>query len=165
MRRDFRGILKLLILKELERREDTGYGLIQRISVKTSKKPSPGSIYPLLKELTNAGFLNVRIEGRKKMYSLSEKGKKVLEEASKREKEAILKKIDVLKSSGIISEDEAEKMLDFISMKREMLFKLFELKNWVLFLNLLTDVVEKSKTDAEKVVDDAIKKLEKIRNS
>lgn len=108
-----RGILKLLILKELEKSDTTGYELIQKISIKTSK--NPGSVYPLLKELNNAGFLTVRVEGNKKIYSLSRKGKKVLEEASKREKEAILRKIEVLKVSGIIGEDEAIEMIQFIA--------------------------------------------------
>ena len=156
-----RGILKLLILKELEKSDATGYELIQKISMKV-KKPSPGSVYPLLKELTNAGFLNVRVEGNKKTYSLSEKGKAVLEEASKREKEAILRKIEVLKASGIISEDEANKMFQFISMKRELWMKLFELRNWLQFINLLTKAIEKSKSEVEEIIDETIKKLEKI---
>jgi len=156
-----RGILKLLILKELEKSNATGYELIQRISTKV-KRPSPGSVYPLLKELTNAGFLNVRVEGNKKIYSLSERGKAVLEEASKREKEAIIKKIEVLKDSGIISEDEANKMFQFISMKRELWMKLHELRNWALFINLLTKAIEKSKSEVEEIIDEAIKKLEKL---
>lgn len=160
-KRPVRGILKLLILKELEKNDATGYELIQRISIK-AKRPSPGSVYPLLKELTNSGFLNVRVEGNKKIYSLSEKGKTVLEEASKREKEAILRKIEVLKASGIISKEEANKMLQFISMKRELWTKLFELRNWMQFLNLLAKAIEKSKSEVEEIIDDAIRKLKKI---
>ena len=156
-----RGILKLLILKELEKSDATGYELIQKISAK-AKKPSPGSVYPLLKELANAGFLNVRVEGNKKIYSLSEKGKAVLEEASKREKEAILRKIEVLKSSGIISEDESDKMFQFISMKRELWMKLHELRNWAQFINLLARAIEKSKSEVEEIIDETIKKLEEL---
>lgn len=48
------GILKLLILKELEKSDTTGYELIQKISIKTSK--NPGSVYLLLKELNNGFF-------------------------------------------------------------------------------------------------------------
>ncbi len=158
-----KGILKLLILKELEKSDATGYELIQKISVKTSKKPSPGSVYPLLKELANSGFLTVRVEGNKKIYSLSEKGKKVLEEALKQEKEAILRKIEVLKSSGILSEDEADKMFQFISMKKELWMKLFELRNWTRFLHLLANALEKSKSEVEEILDEAIKKLEMVK--
>ena len=156
-----RGVLKLLILKELEKSDATGYELIQKISAK-AKKPSPGSVYPLLKELANASFLNVRVEGNKKIYSLSEKGKAVLEEASKREKEAIMRKIEVLKASGIISEDEANKMFQFISMKRELWMKLHELRNWARFINLLAKAIEKSKSEVEEIVDETIKKLEEL---
>jgi len=156
-----RGILKLLILKELEISDATGYELIQKISVK-AKKPSPGSVYPLLKELANAGFLNVRVKGNKKIYSLSEKGKAVLEEASKREKEAIMRKIEVLKASGIISEDEANKMFQFISMKRELWMKLHELRNWAQFINLLVKAIEKSKSEVEEIIDETIRKLEEL---
>ncbi len=156
-----RGILKLLIMKELEKSSASGYDLIKRIS-NIVKKPSPGSIYPLLKELTNSGFLNVKIDGNRKLYSLSEKGKLVLEEASKREKEAILKKIEVLESSGIITTDEAEKMLHFINFKRELMMKLAELRNWREFIIALSKAIEKSKDEVESIIEDAIKKLREI---
>lgn len=165
--RQVRGILKLLILKELEKSDATGYELIQRISTKTSKKPSTGSVYPLLRELTDLGFLDVRVEGNKKIYSLSQKGKVVLEETSKLEKEAIMRKIEVLKTSGIISEEEATKMFQFISVKREHWLKLFELRNWVQFLNVITNAFEKSKSksEIERILDDAIKKLEELNEA
>jgi len=155
------GILKLLILKELEKSDATGYELIQKIGTKM-KKPSPGSVYPLLKELTDKGFLDVRAEGNKKMYSLSEKGKAVLEETSKREKEAILKKIEVLKASGIIGEREADSLLDFIAMKRELWLRLFRLRNWWEFVTLLSRLAEKSKSEVEEVIDGAIEKLQRL---
>jgi len=156
-----RGILKLLIMKELEKSSASGYDLIKRIS-NIVKKPSPGSMYPLLKELTNAGFLNVKVDGNRKLYSLSEKGKLVLEEASRREKEAILKKIEVLVSSGIITTDEAEKMLHFINFKRELMMKLAELKNWREFVIALSKAIEKSKAEVESIIEDAIRKLREI---
>ena len=157
-----KGILKLLILKELEKDDATGYDLIKKISIKTSKKPSPGSVYPLLKELTNSGFLNVRAEGKKKVYSISEKGRKVLNEISMQEKEAILRKIDVLKDSGIISEGEVEDVLQLINFKKEILIKLFELKNWMRFLRTISKAFENSKDEVEKILDETIEKLEKI---
>ncbi|RLI77397.1 hypothetical protein DRP05_10235 [Archaeoglobales archaeon] len=160
--RRVKGILKLLILKELEKGNATGYDLIKKISIKTSKKPSPGSVYPLLKELTNSGFLSVRDEGKKKIYSISEKGKKILKEISTQEKEAILRKIAVLKESGIISEDEVDEIFQVVSMKRELWIKLFELRNWIQFLNMLAKTIEKSKSEVEEVIDETIRRLEEI---
>ena len=157
---ELRGLLKILILKELEKGEATGYELIKRLS--RFKKPSPGSVYPLLKELLESGFLNVRREGRKKVYSLSEKGKRVLREAMEKEKEAIAKKIDVLKSSGILNEREAVNIIQFITTRREILIKLHELKNWDVFIDALTKAVERDKNAVEKVLEKIIKELKKI---
>ncbi|RLI74145.1 hypothetical protein DRO97_06285 [Archaeoglobales archaeon] len=158
-----KGILKLLILKELEKSDATGYDLIKKISIKTSKKPSPGSVYPLLKELTNSGFLSVRDEGKKKIYSISEKGKKILKEISTQEKEAILRKIDVLKESGIIGEDEVNEVFQLINFKRELWIKLFELRNWTQFLRTISRASENSKDEVERILDEMIEKLEKIK--
>lgn len=116
----------------------------------------------MLKELTNSGFLNVRAEGKKKIYSISEKGKKILKEISIQEKEAILRKIDVLKESGIISEDEVGRILQIISMKKELWLKLFELRNWTQFLRAISKASENSKNEVERVLDEIIEKLEKI---
>ena len=157
-----KGILKLLILKELEKDDATGYDLIKKISIKTSKKPSPGSVYPLLKELTNSDFLNVRAEGKKKIYSISEKGRKILDDISMQEKEAILRKIDVLKDSGIISKDEVKEVFQLINFKRELWIKLFELRNWMQFLRAISKAFENSKDDVEKILDEVIEKLEKV---
>ncbi len=157
-----RGLLKLLILKEIEKRESTGYELIKRIGSKISKEPSPGSVYPLLRELAGAGFLDFRIEGNKKLYSISDRGKAVLEEATKREKEAILRKIEVLKASGILKEDEAVEMFEFVKMKREAWLRLFEIENWSKFISLVLGALEISRSDVEAVIADAIKKLEEI---
>jgi len=160
-----RGILKLLILKEHEKADATGYELIQKISAKTSKKPSPGSVYPLLRELTEAGLLNVRVEGKKKIYSLSDRGREVLKETSEKEKEAIRRKIEVLQTSGIIREDEAQELFQILSSKRSFWFRLFELRNWTTFLSLLEKLVERSREEVEEVIDDAIAKLRELERT
>ena len=157
-----RGILKLLILKELEKSSATGYELIKRIGSRISKKPSPGSVYPLLRELADSGFLTVKSEGNRKIYSLSEKGRTVLDETSRREKEAVLRKIEVLKSSGILTEDEADEMIEFVRIKKEEWLSLFEIKEWSKFLNLLLKAFRKSRSEVEQVIAQAIEKLEEI---
>lgn len=157
-----RGLLKLLILKELEKGDATGYDLIKKVGRRISKEPSPGSVYPLLKELAESGFLTVNVKGNRKFYSLLEKGRTVLREASHREKEAILRKIDVLKRSGILKEDEAREMVEFVRMKKEAWLKMFEMDNWSRFLNLLIKASEKHESEVNRILADAIKKLEKI---
>jgi hypothetical protein len=61
-----------------------------------------------------------------------------------------------------MSEDEASNMIQFISVRRELWSKLFELRNWVQFLNAIVKAVETSKSEVEEILDEAIKKLEGI---
>lgn len=156
---EFRGLLKLLILNELENREATGYELIQRISNKVTKKPSPGSVYPILKEMAAHGILNCREDGSKKLYSLSPKGKELLEKIYQTEKEAIFSKVKILKLAGVLNTEEAEYINSFISEKRMKWFRLYKLRDWIKFLDLLVKTVEIDPSFAEKVIDEAIEKL------
>jgi len=157
-----KGILKILILKELEKENLSGQELMDRIGQKTAKRPSPGSVYPLLHELLNSGFLEMRVEGKRKIYSLSEHGKKVLKEYSEKEKQAILSKIEVLRDWGVISGEEHVNILEFIEMKRDSFIKLFELKNWVKFVSMLSKIAHNSKEDAEEILEKAIYLIEKM---
>ncbi|MGC9385283.1 MAG: PadR family transcriptional regulator, partial [Kosmotogaceae bacterium] len=46
-----RGHLKVMVLKGLSEKRMTGYSLMKYIDEKIGVKPSPGSMYPLLKDL------------------------------------------------------------------------------------------------------------------
>ncbi len=164
MSKELKGLLKLLILKELNERELSGYDLMKIIGEKL-KKPSPGSVYPVLKDLREKGFLNVRSDGRKKIYSLSEKGRNVLKDMVEREKRIILKKVEALKDLGIFDEREAENFYSFILKKRETLIKLHRLRNWPEFVEELSKAIEISKDDVERLLDEFIEKLKNISDS
>ena len=73
-----RGNLKLLTLKALAKKPLSGYALMKNIEDKIGTKPSPGSMYPLLEELTKANFVTCKKDGRKKIYSLTKEGKEHL---------------------------------------------------------------------------------------
>ncbi|AKG91378.1 transcriptional regulator, PadR family [Geoglobus ahangari] len=151
-----KGILKILILKELEKESLSGLELIDRIEKKTAKRPSPGSVYPLLKELQSAGFLEVRAVGKSKVYSLSELGRRALTEYAEKEMQALLTKLGVLKEWGILSEDEYDNLTEFMKMKRENFLRLFELRNWVKFVVMLSRAAAESRERAEKMLEKAI---------
>lgn len=159
--KELKGLLKLLILRELGEKELSGYDLIKIIGEKL-KKPSPGSVYPILKDLMEKGFLNVRVEGRKKIYSLSEKGREALREMMEREREVILRKVEALKEWGILDEKEAENIYTHIIKKKETLMKLHQLRNWSKFVDLLSRALDKSKSDVERLLGEFIEKLERI---
>jgi DNA-binding PadR family transcriptional regulator len=70
-----RGLIALAILRELEKGPVHGYALMTRFEEMYGFKPSPGAIYPVLKRLTDMGFIDVEVrseDGRRvKVYSIT----------------------------------------------------------------------------------------------
>ena len=77
---DMRGFLSFFILHELSHNKLCGDDLALAIGSKRYGKLSPGTIYPALKRLKKLKLVNFRSEGRKKVYFLTETGKKELEQ-------------------------------------------------------------------------------------
>jgi DNA-binding PadR family transcriptional regulator len=77
------GFLKLTVLKLVSKEPTHGYALMKEIERLTDEdwKPSPGSIYPALQELVSDGLVQVRAEGRRKVYEITPKGMDVLKVA------------------------------------------------------------------------------------
>jgi len=81
---DMRGFLGFLILFLLSKKSMHGQEIAEDIAKRKGDKPSPGTIYPALKNLREAGFLNEEKEGKTITYSLTPRGKKALSIAKKR---------------------------------------------------------------------------------
>jgi DNA-binding PadR family transcriptional regulator len=77
------GFLKLIILKLLSKGPRHGYALMKDIEKYTEEEwqPSPGSIYPALKELENEGLITAKVVGRRRLYDITPKGEIVLKGA------------------------------------------------------------------------------------
>jgi len=88
-----RGNLKLLVLKALDKKSLSGYGLMKYIEEKIGTKPSPGSIYPVLDDLTKKNLVYCEKQGRKKIYSLTKEGKEHLKIIAMH-KDILLKKVE-----------------------------------------------------------------------
>ena len=73
-----RGYLRVIVLKSLNKGEKTGYGLMKCIEEETGRKPSFGSIYPMLEHLTDEKLVVFKEENKKKIYTLTSAGKKQL---------------------------------------------------------------------------------------
>jgi formylmethanofuran dehydrogenase subunit E len=87
-----RGHLKYFVLRLLEKEPMTGYTLMNKIEKMIGNRPSPGSIYPMLDSMHTEKLLNMKIEGKKKIYSLSKNGEKKLQFFNKK-KDKILEKL------------------------------------------------------------------------
>lgn len=70
-----KGFLTFLILWLVSKESRTGAEIALELEKRKGHRPSPGTIYPVLKDLKDKGLLSVDEE---KRYSLTAKGKKEL---------------------------------------------------------------------------------------
>lgn len=70
------GFLRAMVLKAISEKECNGYALMKSLAECTGRKPSPGSIYPLLSDLEKEGLISSKAIGKGKTYSITAKGKK-----------------------------------------------------------------------------------------
>lgn len=80
---DMRGLLTFQILWELDKEDMNGQQIAEKIAIRRGTKPTPGTIYPALKELNEGGLIEGRKEGRQIIYQLTPEGEKGLAEASR----------------------------------------------------------------------------------
>jgi PadR family transcriptional regulator, regulatory protein PadR len=75
---DMRGFLSYLVLWSLKDRTMNGAEIAKELEKRKGSKPSPGTIYPVLKELKDDGLVSCDDN---KDYSLTKKGEKELKGA------------------------------------------------------------------------------------
>jgi len=76
--------LGFLILFLLSKKPMHGQELAEDIAQRKGDKPSPGTIYPALKSLREAGFISEEKEGKIIVYTLTERGKQALRIAKRK---------------------------------------------------------------------------------
>ena len=83
MGRGFIG-LKYMILRFAKDGEISGSQIIESVNEMTMghRRPSPGNVYPALKDLESEGYLKMREENHVKYYKITDKGQKVIENIS-----------------------------------------------------------------------------------
>ena len=81
-----RGMLGFLILFLLSKEPMHGQALADEIAKRKGEKPSPGTIYPALKNLREAGFIKEEEnkDGKIIVYSLTPRGEGALRIAKRR---------------------------------------------------------------------------------
>jgi DNA-binding PadR family transcriptional regulator len=72
---DMKGFLSFFILWMLSKKSMNGAQITNEFEKRKGSKPSPGTIYPALKELKEKGLITA---DKKKYYSLTKKGEKEL---------------------------------------------------------------------------------------
>ncbi len=100
------GFLKLTLLKLLSEDSSHGYALMGEIEHITEKdwRPSPGSVYPALRELESKGLITSETRGRQKVYSITDNGEEVLAQAASHLRTVIRQIREVFHDEDICSE-------------------------------------------------------------
>lgn len=80
---DMRGMLSFLVLFLLSDKPMHGQDIAKEIGERKGVKPSPGTIYPALKSLKEAGFIRSTKDGKNIVYSLTAEGEQALNNAKK----------------------------------------------------------------------------------
>ena len=82
---DMRGMLGFLILFLLSKKPMNGQEIADEIANRKGERPSPGTVYPALKNLRLMGYIGIEErEGKAISYSLTERGKNALKVAKRR---------------------------------------------------------------------------------
>ncbi len=136
-----KGIIKLLILDSLYDKEAHGYEVIKKIGQKFHGiyEPSPGIIYPTLELLVDQELVNEKVVNGKKVYYITEKGKKVRDDGLQALNSFLSKKIQP---------NERVKVIDMILKLRNTIYeKLYSLDDKKLkeLYNDLSELYEKIK--------------------
>lgn len=75
------GLLQMQILWVLNRNPTHGYDIMKQMLMLKSTKVTQGTLYPTLQRLVDLGLIDRRDEDRKAVYTITEKGKKVMDDA------------------------------------------------------------------------------------
>lgn len=74
-----RGFLSFIVLRLISKKNMSGEDIREEIKKRRGTKPSPGTIYPVLKALSSSGLIEeVKDSGKEKRYALTNIGKKEL---------------------------------------------------------------------------------------
>ena len=80
-----KGFLTFMVLRLISKKYLSGEEIRKEIKKRKGTKPSPGTIYPVLKYLNKSGFIEqIKHKGKIKKYKITKKGKKELNEATRK---------------------------------------------------------------------------------
>jgi PadR family transcriptional regulator, regulatory protein PadR len=82
---DMRGFLSFIVLHLISRKTMSGDEIRDELEKRKGTRPSPGTVYPVLKALTQYGWIEeTDFSGKGKRYQITKAGKKELHAAMKR---------------------------------------------------------------------------------
>ena len=98
-----KGYIRIAALILLNKKPHHGYEMMKTVDERTSGflKPTAGGIYPILQDLENSGYIkgewDCETKRKRKIYSITPEGKKVLEHTLAKENKLVNTMVDLLK--------------------------------------------------------------------
>ena len=80
---DMRGLLSFYMLWLLSWNSMCGEDIAEILRKKRGEKPNPGTIYPALKKLQEAGLVRSKRRGRRAVYIITDEGRSELHKAAR----------------------------------------------------------------------------------
>jgi len=132
-------------------------------------KPSPGYIYPLLNDLQKKGFIVVKKDSRRKIYSLTKKGITLLNNLKIKREETVKSIAKILEP--ITGKSEIQKFIKSrqykkkinISIQDQLLLKELNSRIYDFYQNKDNDKNNGRKEKMKKILQETIKNLEKLK--
>ncbi len=82
---DMKGFLSFTVLRLISKKNMSGQEITDELERRKGSRPSPGTIYPVLKSLNENGWIEEIKEGRReKKYRITEKGIKEIKLATEK---------------------------------------------------------------------------------
>ena len=82
---EMKGFLSFIVLKLISKKNMSGDDIRKELAKRRGSKPSPGTIYPVLKSLRKSGFIKeIKDGGKIKKYNLTKKGQKEVKLATRK---------------------------------------------------------------------------------
>jgi DNA-binding PadR family transcriptional regulator len=108
------GYLRIFVLRELVKGGMCGYDLMEGFKRFNGRRPSPGTIYPLLSDMKARGLISARRSGKKKIYGITPKGETLLTKLLNDRKNILQKAIPLL--STAYSKEELSKIMEHLKL-------------------------------------------------
>lgn len=165
-----KGCLRLIVLKELLEGDKTGYLLITGLERCFGRRPSAGSVYPLMEGLHKDGLVKSMVSGRKKIYSITTKGKKAVIAILKEKEDFLLGQLELVRSftAGKSCEDLAAHMRlsDEIASKGDRILRNIDI--WSDLRSSIVDLIvspgfERCEPQARRILSEAISRIDALK--
>jgi DNA-binding PadR family transcriptional regulator len=164
----YKGHLRLLVLNALSKESLNGYKLMAVLAENIGKKPSSGSIYPLLELLHKEGLVSVKTLKRSKIYSLTNKGQTTVKEHAKHSEchtkfNQTMKMFHSMMSSKELAMAKEALEILMSDKKKAMTFKNEMLPLKMELIRLIKNYDKANVTPAKKILIEATNKLKKLQ--